>query len=126
MLVRIELERVATSTGDQVDKINARIGELAAQIADTELDVSTAIQLERLEEIERALAELDPAQFLRKTELPKPPGSAMAGPAMAPPSMVSANGAPHNGAHPNGAPPLNGTPNGAPPASSPESNYSSW
>ncbi|MCU1368274.1 MAG: hypothetical protein JWL72_1217 [Ilumatobacteraceae bacterium] len=112
MLVRIELERVATSTGDQVDKINARIGELAAQIADTELDVSTAIQLERLEEIERALSELDPEQFLRKTELPKPPGSAMAAPSMAPPYGAS-NGAPHGG------------PNGAPPAPA-EANLSSW
>jgi hypothetical protein len=69
MLVRIELERVASSTGEQFDKINVRMGELAAQIADTELDVSTAIQLERLEEIERALTELDPAQFVRKAEL---------------------------------------------------------
>jgi uncharacterized membrane-anchored protein YhcB (DUF1043 family) len=80
MLVRIELERVASSTGDQFDKVNARIGELAAQIADTEMDVSTAIQLERLEEIERALTELDPAQFVRKTELPSPAPAPSPGP----------------------------------------------
>ena len=76
MLVRIELERVASSTGEQFDKINVRVGELAAQIADTDLDVSTAIQLERLEEIERALTELDPAQFVRKSELNGHPTSA--------------------------------------------------
>ena len=69
MLVRIELERVASSTGEQFDKINVRVAELAAEISDTELDVTAAIQLERLEEIERALIELDPAQFVRKVEL---------------------------------------------------------
>ncbi|MCU1394687.1 MAG: hypothetical protein JWM34_3115 [Ilumatobacteraceae bacterium] len=101
MLVRIELERVATSTGDQFDKINARIGELAAQIADTDMDVSTAVQLERLEEIERALAELDPSQFLRKTELPSPPPSsapsAAAPPAAAPPAPPPVYGSDANG-----------------------------
>ena len=68
MLVRIELERVASSTGEQFDKINVRVAEVAAMVADADLDVSTAVQLERLEEIERALAELDPAQFVRKDE----------------------------------------------------------
>ena len=32
------------------------------------MDVSKAVQLERLEEIERALIELDPNQFVRKDE----------------------------------------------------------
>ncbi|HEX3089670.1 MAG TPA: hypothetical protein VHQ23_13535, partial [Ilumatobacteraceae bacterium] len=32
------------------------------------MDVSEAVQLERLEEIERALLELDPNQFVRKVE----------------------------------------------------------
>ena len=69
MLVRIELERVASSTGEQFDRISVRMAEIAAQIADSDLDVSTAVQLERLEEIERALIELDPSQFVRKNEL---------------------------------------------------------
>lgn len=69
MLVRIELERVAGSTGEEFDKMNVRIAELASDIADSTLDVSTAVQLERLEEIERALVELDPDQFVRKSEL---------------------------------------------------------
>jgi hypothetical protein len=33
------------------------------------MDVSEAVQLERLEEIERALIELNPNQFVRKVEL---------------------------------------------------------
>jgi hypothetical protein len=75
MLVRIELERVANSTGEQFDKIQVRIAELAAQIAENELDVSTAVQLERLEEIERALAELNPDQFVRKPTSAPPFGA---------------------------------------------------
>ncbi|MEO6124093.1 MAG: hypothetical protein ABIR32_10315 [Ilumatobacteraceae bacterium] len=88
MLVRIELERVASSTGEQFDKFNVRLAELASDIAESTLDVSTAVQLERLEEIERSLVELDPAQFVRKCDLA---GAAAAtnGPAtadLAPPS----------------------------------------
>jgi hypothetical protein len=33
-----------------------------------EMDVSTAVQLERLEELERAFAELNPDQFVRRTD----------------------------------------------------------
>ena len=69
MLVRIEMERLGVSTSEQIDKVNVRIGELATIVADTTMDVSTAVQLERLEEIERALIELDPDQFVRKDEL---------------------------------------------------------
>ncbi|MCX6541637.1 MAG: hypothetical protein NTX77_08550, partial [Actinobacteria bacterium] len=35
---------------------------------ETFMDVNTAVQLERLEEIERALIELDPNQFVRKED----------------------------------------------------------
>jgi hypothetical protein len=42
--------------------------EIESQLADT-MDVSEAVQLERLEEIERALIELNPNQFVRKVEL---------------------------------------------------------
>ena len=69
MLVRIELERVASSTSEKFDKFSVRLAELAADIADSTFDVSTAVQLERLEEIERALLELDPDQFVRKAEV---------------------------------------------------------
>ncbi len=73
MLVRIELERVASSTGEQFDKLNLRLAELASDIAESTLDVSTAVQLERLEEIERALVELDPDQFVRKADAARTP-----------------------------------------------------
>ncbi len=69
MLVRIELERVASSTGEQFDTLNLRLAELASDIAESTMDVSTAVQLERLEEIERALVDLDPDQFVRKSEV---------------------------------------------------------
>jgi hypothetical protein len=32
------------------------------------MDVSTAVQLERLEELERAIAALNPDQFVRRTD----------------------------------------------------------
>ncbi|CAB4856990.1 unannotated protein [freshwater metagenome] len=80
MLVRIELERVASSTGEQFDKINVRIAEVEATVTETVMDVSTAIQLERLEELERAITELDPTQYVRKGDLlssgPQSPGMA--------------------------------------------------
>jgi hypothetical protein len=65
MLVRIELDRATEATNKQIDRLNVRIGDLATQVAETTMDVSAAVQLERLEEIERALIELDPAQFVR-------------------------------------------------------------
>ncbi len=68
MLVRIELERVGTSTGEQFDKVNVRMAEVEATLTETFMDVSTAVQLERLEEIERALIELDPSQFVRRED----------------------------------------------------------
>ena len=69
MLVRIEMERLGASTAEHIDKVNVRIGELATIVNDATMDVSTAVQLERLEEIERALVELDPDQFVRKDDL---------------------------------------------------------
>jgi len=46
-----------------------RMVELETAIQDQNLDVDTAIQLERLEEVERAIIALDPAQFVRRNEL---------------------------------------------------------
>ena len=90
MLVRIELERVATSTGEEFDKINVRIGELSATIAESVMDVSTAVQLERLEEIERALIELDPSQFVRKPQSDHSPTTGFAAPEHPAPSDIDA------------------------------------
>jgi hypothetical protein len=67
MLVRIELDRLAGTTDEKLDRTNLRMAEIEALLSD-EMDVSAAVQLERLEEIERALAELDPNTFVRHTD----------------------------------------------------------
>ncbi len=67
MLVRIEVDRFIESQGEKFDATAVRMSEIEAQLADT-MDVSEAVQLERLEEIERALVELNPDQFVRKAE----------------------------------------------------------
>lgn len=66
MLVRIELDRVVTTTEERFDKQAVRMAEIESLLAD-EMDVSTAIQLERLDELERAVAMLDPASFAGST-----------------------------------------------------------
>ncbi len=67
MLVRIEVDRFIAAQEEKFDATSLRMTEIEAQLTDT-MDVSEAIQLERLEEIERALLELDPNQFVRKVE----------------------------------------------------------
>ena len=67
MLVRIELDRVTAATDEKIDKATIRMAEIEALLAD-ETDVSASVQLERLEELERALIELNPDQFVRKTD----------------------------------------------------------
>jgi hypothetical protein len=67
MLVRIEVDRFMASQEEKFDATALRMSEIEAQLADT-MDVSEAVQLERLEEIERALIELNPNQFVRKVE----------------------------------------------------------
>ena len=66
MLVRIEMERFEKLVNDRSDQVAVRITEVEAQLADATMDVSTAVQLDRLEEIERALLELDPDKFVLK------------------------------------------------------------
>lgn len=65
MLVRIEMERFQTSVGESLDKASVRLTEVETQLQDQSLDTETAVQLERLEEVERALIALDPSQFVR-------------------------------------------------------------
>jgi len=75
-LVRIEVERFQKSMGDTMDKAVGRIVELETQLQEHHMDVDTAIQLERLEEVERALLALDPGQFVRHEEsFPSPPSA---------------------------------------------------
>jgi hypothetical protein len=68
MLVRIEVDRFISTQEEKFDAASLRMSEIEAQLADT-MDVSEAVQLERLEEIERALIELNPNQFVRKVEV---------------------------------------------------------
>jgi uncharacterized protein YaaQ len=67
MLVRIEVDRFMAKQDEKFDAAALRMSEIEAQLADS-MDVGEAIQLERLEEIERALLELDPNQFVRKSD----------------------------------------------------------
>jgi hypothetical protein len=67
MLVRIELDRVQTTFDDKLDKTTVRLGEIEALLTD-HMDVGAAVQLERLDELERAIMLLDPAQFVTKDE----------------------------------------------------------
>jgi hypothetical protein len=66
MLVRIEMERLEKAVNERSDTLSVRMTEVEQQVQDATMDVSTAVQLDRLEEIERALIELDPSQFVRK------------------------------------------------------------
>ncbi len=76
-LVRIEVERFEKSMGESMDKTVGRIVELETQMQEQHLDVETAVQLERLEEVERALLALDPSQFVRRDDASR---SSMAAP----------------------------------------------
>jgi hypothetical protein len=51
-----------------MDKTLGRIVELETQLQEQHMDVETAVQLERLEEVERALIALDPSQFVRRSD----------------------------------------------------------
>ena len=68
MLVRIEMERLEKSVAERTDTLTVRLTEVETSLADATMDVSTAVQLDRLEEIERALIEIDPAKFVLKSE----------------------------------------------------------
>ena len=69
MLVRIEMERLDKATAEKFDGLTVRVTDVETQLADATMDVSTAVQLERLEELERAVQELDPTQFVKKADL---------------------------------------------------------
>lgn len=64
-IARIELERLGQRVSERFDTIQVRVGELEAQVAE-QMDVSVAVQLERLDELERAVIELDPDTLVRK------------------------------------------------------------
>lgn len=73
MLVRIEIDRVSATTDERLDKAALRMAEIESMLGD-EMDVSASVQLERLDELERAISALDPDQFVRKVD-PNAPNS---------------------------------------------------
>ena len=77
MLVRIEIDRVAASTDEKIGKANLRMAEIESLLGD-EMDVSASVQLERLDELERAISALDPDQFVRKVDPGAPRGTGAA------------------------------------------------
>ncbi len=68
VLVKIDLERFEKVVKADSDQLVVRVAEVEAQIADVNMDVSYAVQQDRLEEIERALIELDPAKYVLKDD----------------------------------------------------------
>ncbi len=62
MLVRIEVDRVIVSTDEKLDRQAVRLAEIEGLLTD-QMDVGTAVQLDRLDELERAVAMLDPSKF---------------------------------------------------------------
>jgi len=67
MLVRIEIDRVAATTDERLDRSALRMAEIESLLGD-EMDVSASVQLERLDELERAISALNPDQFVRKVD----------------------------------------------------------
>ena len=63
-LVRIELDRVVAATEEKMGRQTVRLSEIEGLLGDT-MDASTAVQLERLDELERQMELLDPSQFVR-------------------------------------------------------------
>ena len=91
-LVRIEMERLEKGINEKSDGLAIRVTEVETQLADATMDVSTAVQLDRLEEIERALIELDPAKFVLKDGAEINTGAS--GPSLAPPAAPSLGAVP--------------------------------
>jgi uncharacterized protein YicC (UPF0701 family) len=74
MLVRIEMERLEKSVAEKTDGLVVRMTDVETQLQDATMDVSTAVQLDRLEEIERSLIEL-PNVFVQRAEAGQSAGS---------------------------------------------------
>ncbi len=74
MLVRIEMERLEKGVNERTDGLTTRMTEVETQLQDATMDVSTAVQLDRLEEIERAMIEL-PNVFVQRSGGFDPPAA---------------------------------------------------
>jgi hypothetical protein len=87
VLVRIEMERLEKSLAERFDTVALRVTDVETQLADATADVSTAVQLERLEELERAVIEIDPANFVTRSEF-QGTGPVRSGAPLDPPTLV--------------------------------------
>jgi chaperonin cofactor prefoldin len=87
VLVRIDMERLDKSLAERFDTVALRVTDVESQLADTAADVGTAVQLERLEELERAVIEIDPTKFVTRSELQRT-GAAPSGAPLDPPTLV--------------------------------------
>jgi chaperonin cofactor prefoldin len=68
VLVRIDMEKLDKAVGERFDTVALRVTDVESQLADTAADVGAAVQLERLEELERAVIEIDPTNFITRAE----------------------------------------------------------
>ncbi len=66
-LVRIEMDRFQETIKENLDKTAVRLTEIETTVQDQHMDVETAVQLERLEEVERAVLMLDPDIIAERT-----------------------------------------------------------
>ncbi len=87
VLVRIEMERLEKSLAERFDTVALRVTDVETQLADATADVSTSVQLERLEELERAVIEIDPTQFVTRSEFQRT-GPVRSGAPLDPPTLV--------------------------------------
>jgi hypothetical protein len=87
VLVRIDMERLEKSLAERFDTVALRVTDVESQLADTAADVGAAVQLERLEELERAVIEIDPNKFVTRSELERA-GAAPSGAPLDPPTRV--------------------------------------
>lgn len=68
VILRMDMEKLTKSVSERVDGMALRVTDVETQLVDATMDVSTAVQLERLEELERALVEIDPTKFVLKSD----------------------------------------------------------
>ncbi len=87
VLVRIDMERLEKSLAERFDTVALRVTDVESQLADTAADVGAAVQLERLEELERAVIEIDPTKFVTRSEL-ESAGAAPSSAPLDPPTLV--------------------------------------
>lgn len=88
VLVRIEMDRLNEGLEDRFDKVNLRLVTMESKL-DDDADISLSVQMERLEELERSLLELDPDRFATREELHRLLGGTLPAPSPNPDSPAA-------------------------------------